>query len=107
MEASWVMSPMDVVGSTHHYEREEKKGKKSSHTFWVFKRQILLGVRNIIFEKFQQKAPLVLSKNREGSSRLKNEFTNPKSVFTTKTIWTAGLTVLLFQKSHLFFDFCL
>lgn len=36
-----------------------------------------------------------------------SEFTNPKSVFTTKTIRTTGLTVLLFQKSHFFFDFCL
>lgn len=33
-----------------------------------------------------------------------SEFTDPKSAFVTKEIQTAGLTVLLFEKSHLFSD---
>lgn len=40
MEMSWVMSPVEVVGSSHPYEREEKKREKnslacrSSRDFW-------------------------------------------------------------------------
>lgn len=44
METSWVMSPAEVVGSSHHYEREGKRGEKIAFLVGPQKTSITFGI---------------------------------------------------------------